>query len=151
MKVAPRSARAGFSVVELVIVLGVLVVIAAFAVPSIQGSMTEYRLTASANLVAQELDAARVLAISRGAIYEVQFTERAVSVIDTEDLTKARATKVLEEGVRVAVQPTAKIRFFPRGYARGGNLILQNEGGSLVRINVLASGKIEVSRPSSGG
>jgi prepilin-type N-terminal cleavage/methylation domain-containing protein len=148
MKTGCRCAQAGFSVVELLLVLGVLSILAAFAVPSIQGTMTAYRLTASANLIAEELDAARVLAISRGAIYEVRFTQRAIAIVDPEDIAHPpRVAKPLEPGVRVAVMPSAAIRFFPRGYARAGDLIIQNQEGSLIRIAVLASGKIEISQP----
>ena len=131
--------------VELLIVAGLIGIVAAFAIPEIRGSMTAYRLKASANIIAEELDAARVMAISRGAIYEVQFSDRVVRVIDLEDAgAAARLPKNLEEGVKLTTVPTSGIRFFPRGYAQAADLTLQNENGTTIRVKVLVSGKIQV-------
>ena len=145
MKVPSRCAQLGFSMIELLIVAGLIGVVAAFAIPEIRGSMTAYRLKASANLIAEELDAARVMAISRGAIYEVQFSDRVVRVIDIEDNgAAARLPKSFEQGVRLTTVPSAGIRFFPRGYAHAANLTLQNEAGTRIQVRVLVSGKIQV-------
>jgi len=145
MKVPSRCAQLGFSMIELLIVAGLVGVVAAFAIPQIQGSMTAYRLKASANIIAEELDAARVMAISRGAIYEVRFSSRAVSVIDVEDgNSAARLPKNLETGVSLTNAPAGGIRFFPRGYAQAANLTLANEYGSTIQVRVLLSGKIKV-------
>jgi len=138
-----RSA-CGFSLVELLLVVAVLAGMAALALPSLRGTMTAYRLRTSADIIAGELDAARVMAISRGAVYQVKFTEDAVFVEDPQDTENPpRLPKRLEDGVKVKTGwPT--IEFKPRGTCSGGNIQLTNDHKDTALIDVTGTGKISV-------
>ncbi len=134
----------GFSLVELLFVLGAVAVLASITLPALNGTMSAYRLRASADVVASELDAARVMAISRGAIYEVRFNGHQVAVVDPQDTDHApRRAKTLEDGVTVS-GPT--IVFRPRGSAAGGTINLTNEKGVKTSVTVQGSGKILVTQ-----
>lgn len=141
---ALRSVR-GFTYIELLFVIAIFAVLASVTLPALNGTMAAYRLRASADVVASELDAARVMAISRGAIYEVQFTGSQVAVIDPQETNPtdryARTPKRMEDGVTVS---GTTIVFRPRGSAVGGTISLTNEGGMTTSVRVEVSGKIVV-------
>lgn len=64
---------AGFSAVELLIALAVIAVLAAIAVPRFGGAIGRYRGDLAARRVAQDLNAARSLAMSRSTTQAVSF------------------------------------------------------------------------------
>ncbi len=143
MSIRARSA-CGFSLIELLLVVAALLIVATFSLPALRGTMTAYRLRASADTVAGELDAARVMAISRGAVYRVKFTEHQVSVEDPQDTGNApRLPKRMEEGVSVDAGPT--VTFMPRGTCSGGLIQLQDAEGNTASVNVTGTGKVTVS------
>jgi prepilin-type N-terminal cleavage/methylation domain-containing protein len=143
----------GFSLVELLIVVAIIGLLSSIAVPSLNRSMTLYRLTASASIICEELDAARVLAISRGTTYELRVANggRAIQIIDRADPSNPpRVAKQLEPGVNITFSPAQPIRFFPRGFAGAGDLLIQGTDGRVMRVSVRTSGKIEVSNVCDG-
>lgn len=151
-----RSGKAGgFSLIELLLVVAVLAIAAGFGIPALQGTMTAYRLKASADIVAGELDAARVMAISRGAEYQVRFTEHAVAVVDPLDAYHPpRVPKTMDPGVRVASSPTT-LTYRPRGTcvwtpaAASAIIQLQDTGNKTASITVTGTGRMTVSMSSS--
>lgn len=68
-----RAGR-GFSILELVVVLALISVAAAIAVPRYMGSQARYRVTASAARVAADISRAQALARASSAGVEVQFS-----------------------------------------------------------------------------
>ncbi|MFB3904328.1 MAG: Tfp pilus assembly protein FimT/FimU [Acidobacteriota bacterium] len=146
MCVRARSA-CGFSLIELLLVVVILAIVATFAAPALRGTMTAYRLRISADIIIGELDAARVLAISRGAVYRVNFTSGTVAVVDPQDASHPpRRPKNLEEGVQITL--SSSIDFMPRGTCSGGQIQLQNESG-MASILVSGTGKMTVSMGGS--
>jgi len=142
-----RSA-CGFSLVELLLVVAALLAAASLGLPSLRGTMTAYRLRASADIIVGELDAARVMAISRGANYEVKFTGTTVFVEDPQDTgNKPRLSKRLEEGVTVATigeNQFPTLVFRPRGTCSGGSIQLGNDSNDVAFINVTGTGRVTV-------
>ncbi len=135
----------GFSLVELILILAVGSILAAIAVPPVQEMAGAYRLSSSAGTVTAELNAARMLAISRGAQYTITIEGNAIQVTDPGDPgNPLRARKLLDGGVTFSSLPANTITFFSRGHAQGGTIQLQNEHGEVVTIEVLASGQIQI-------
>ncbi len=66
-----RRSQSGFTLLETAVVAVLATVILSITVPKFQQFLDYYRLTASADLVASELNAGRALAISRNWSYEV--------------------------------------------------------------------------------
>ncbi len=141
------GAQLGFSIVELMFVGGLIAILGAMAVPQIQQSLTSYRLTASANLVSAELNAGRALAVSRCWRYEVELDtgNNTIQIIDPNDAGNSpRTVKFLESGILLLSVPTDRIRFYSRGQARGGTVVLQDQNGDTISVVVNASGMVEI-------
>ncbi len=64
---------AGFTVMELVVVIGLMAIISAIAMPSFVSWLPSYRLSAGARQVAADLQLARMKAISRNTSYHLNF------------------------------------------------------------------------------
>lgn len=139
--------RAGFTLIELLFVVILGAILATITIPSIQQNMSYYRLSSSANLVASELNAARVLAVSRGALYQVNINTnaRTLQVVDPADPSNPpRAPKTLERGVSFKTVPQTPITFYSRGNARSGAIELEGADDHEITIQVQASGQIRV-------
>ena len=135
----------GMSTVEIVVVVAVAAVMVTIGVPQLEQSIAAYRLTASANLVAGELAAARSLAVSRATVHEVTLdaVNETIQITDPNDANNApRILKNLERGVGFSALPSPTILFYGRGMARSGTIVLQNNFGDAISIVVTAGGKV---------
>lgn len=70
---APAAPNHGFSLLELLFVMGLMATVSAIAVPDLVGAVNRYRALGAARHVAATLQRARVLAVSRGANVGVRF------------------------------------------------------------------------------
>ena len=143
-----RNSQSGFTILETVVVFVFASIIFTIAVPKLQIYLDYYRLTSSANLVASELSAGRALAVSRNWIYDVDLDtgNSTIQIIDPNDTDNSpRTEKGLEAGDTFSAVPANPIRFYSRGHARGGTIVLTNPSGYTISIIVSPSGKIEKS------
>ncbi len=144
------KSESGFSLVEMVILLALVLCVLAIAVPSINRTSTGYTLAASARELADELNMARMLAVSRGTAYvfTINSADGTFQVADPEDPEHPpRAVKYLGRGVVFQSLPVSEITFFAKGHARGGVIELQDADGNGVRVEVFSSGRVEVKDP----
>ena len=143
-----RKSQSGFTILEIAVVCVFAIIMLTIAVPKFQLFLDYYSLSSSANLVASELSAGRALAVSRNWIYDVNLdTSRStIQIIDPNDPNNSpRTEKGLESGDSFSSVPASPIRFYSRGHARGGTIVLVNESGYTISIIVSTSGKIEMS------
>jgi prepilin-type N-terminal cleavage/methylation domain-containing protein len=141
-----RQRQKGVTLIETVVVCVLVAVVSSIVIPPINETMRLYQLTASANLVASELNAARALAISRNGIYraDVIVNGDTIQIIDPDNaLNNPRIEQSLESGITFT-STVSSITFYPRGYADAGTLELQNEDAKTISIQVLGSGKIKI-------
>ena len=88
----PRGAAGGYSLVELLFVVGVMAVIAATAVPMIAATMRRYALNNAAQQVAAAIRSARYTAVSRNKIMRVRFDCPAADQFRIVEFTGVAAT-----------------------------------------------------------
>ncbi len=142
-----RSSNRGFTLFELMMLISVITIITTMAVPQLRQSMADYRLVASANLLAVELNSGRAMAISRASVHEVTLDtiSNSVQITDLNDANNApRMEKLLDPGISFSSVPTTTILFYGRGLARGETIEIQNEYGVSKSITVTASGKVTI-------
>lgn len=144
------QSQRGFTITELLVVVAIIAVGAALAIPQIQSSVAEYNLMASTEMLLAELDSARMMAISRGASYQVSLTTESIQIVDPMDPENPpRLSKNLDAGVYLTSTPPDPITFNPRGFAQGGVLRVENRHGEARLIVVDQSGRAEVRMPDT--
>ncbi len=132
----------GYSLIELVLVLGVMTVLFSMALPSMTGVVTESRRSSAANLLAADLNRARIEAITRSRVVVVCPTGDGWTCIGGDDWSQGWLTFVdsndnrqLDPGEEIlrytqSGQPQLKIsgnpgrtriRFLPNGGSYGSN------------------------------
>lgn len=133
------SSSKGFGLLDLFIVATFVAVIAAFSFQPVRQGIQAYRLDQAVNLTLAKLERARSLARSRGQFAEVVLDKDAGILI-----VAGESELVLSPGVSFQEVPGAPIRFSPRGYARGGSIVLTDDYGHSKTITITASGAMEV-------
>ncbi len=144
MKEHDKKRSKGFSLVDVLCVVALVAVIAMVAVPQLTGFTTNYGLASAADELASELNAARTMAVSRGATYSIKFdldgnTYQVIDVSDPDNPT--RVTKTLATGMSIQSAPNPPITFSSRGVARGGAVVLTATNGKRIVVEVASSGR----------
>ena len=140
-----RSER-GFTVMELMVVVGLMAIISAIAMPSFISWLPSYRLSAGARQVAGDLQLARMKAISQNTTYRLNF------ISGTQYRLEKDAGFTLESGpftlpVGITASPTgATSEFQSRGTASAtDDITLTNDGGTTVRhVCIKTVGRVHI-------
>ncbi len=153
-----RSSQKGFSIAEILVVMGLAATIIAIGAPALIKEMSHLRLKRSAMDVSTELNAARMKAIANNTKYRVEFTLNTAPAPDRFKLaywdtgTSAwvadpkHATKELGSGIDIT-SPNAnfEVQFYPTGTGTNQDICLQNTPTDRMRVRVeFAVGKITV-------
>lgn len=138
----PRNngSRRGFSLVELMVVIAVVGIIAGISAPPIFRYMDSNRLQTNADRLVADLQYARSLSISQGAILRFAGTPAGYQVTNpiTGDLIRE---KNFNHGLGLANDQTAD--FYPWGMADAAVFNLSNSTGAMV-VNLMPTGLVEV-------
>ena len=167
--------RLGFSLIELMLVMAILVLVAALSAPSIQQTFAKQALEKGADRVRVAMGQARVRSIKNGDIYAVFFLEggawfnvapfsqvqqQAGLASSRQNLASTRKQSnfeddLLPQGVKFAAGITPidaraaetlstndnsgsirPILFYPDGTSQDAKLVLQNEKGNFVELQL---------------
>jgi type IV fimbrial biogenesis protein FimT len=77
-----QTGQKGFSLVEVLIVIGILVILAGIAIPQMRGIIENYRLNGAARLVWSDMQNAKMTAVRENRSIRVVFTNPAPGVTD---------------------------------------------------------------------
>jgi type II secretory pathway pseudopilin PulG len=131
-----RPAAAGYSMVELVVVVGLIIVMAAVAIPNIAGYMKTYRLRGATQEVSSELQVARNKAIvkntNRGVAFAIlDANSYRINILDDEGIpaTGAGLTALRDLPQGVFFVPASTTPSFGVGFDRLGRRCALNSAG----------------------
>ncbi len=136
----------GFTAIDLMATLLLVVVVAGLSVAPLRQSIDRYRISSEARRIATELQRARSLAQTKGSIFQVTIDSNSGSlqVTDLADASNQRAQLKLRHGTTFESTPSNTLRLYPKGYARGGDIVLASPDGHRARVSLLASGRTQV-------
>jgi general secretion pathway protein H len=132
---------AGFSLLEMILVLAIAGMIAAVVIPSLPGALESARLRGSAGEVRATFILARTLAVSEARNRSVAFDLPRGEFGVEGDARKG----ILPEGIRMTAvrlgdaaeeRGIVRIRFYPDGSADEAVVALSSSGGGGLRVSV---------------
>jgi len=142
----------GFTTVELLVIIVIVGIITAIAVPNFMVWLPNYRLKGAIATLRGDLYNAKVSATKRGVQYKVVFSaggytiQRGTGSSGTFVSAATEKTSTFGDypGVSVVSADTADPVFSPRGTATMGTIKLQNSQGKTGEITTTIAGRIKV-------
>ncbi len=150
----------GFTMVELMVCVGILGIMVAVAVPGILGNLPKYRLKWAIRTLTCDFHAVRMDAVSKNLEYRVRFKpdleaywiEKGNLSCDSFLWVPDREMRILgdplsnyyQKGVDIDTVSRDPVYFKPNGQVTGTTLSLKNSHGHAMTLSVSNSGRITV-------
>ena len=139
MKTVQRDAR-GFSLLELLVAIGIMGLLAAIAIPSVSGYVRAARVTGASNMLAEDLRYGRSLASAQRKTYAVTFATSSYSLVRLSPVATVR-TRALPRGVTCTATDSAK--FYPWGLTSPVTFTVTGQGRSKI-VRLSANGSVSL-------
>jgi prepilin-type N-terminal cleavage/methylation domain-containing protein len=136
----------GFSSIELIVVMGIMGIVAAIALPKWNNWLPTYALNNSTRQVQSELHNIKMRAAAENVGFQLAYVQGANTYTIQRD-SKALVTKPIAEGTTITKDGT--ISFSPRGTASANRVRLRNMAGVCKQNLVGATGRIRVCAPNT--
>jgi type II secretory pathway pseudopilin PulG len=130
------TARQGFTLIELVVLLFLLAAAAVVAVPTIGRGSEGLRVRAEVAGFSAFLRRARAQAITRREARVVTVNAAERTVIDETADHEVRARRRLPDRITIDTDPARGVRFLPEGMSTGGTFRLATASGIAYRVTV---------------
>lgn len=133
-----RHEAMGFSLLELMVVVGVFGILVAIAVPSVSGYLRTARVQGAASTLAADLRFARSLATSQRRTYAVTFSPDSYTVLRVSPPSPV-LRRAMPQGVQCSAPDTAT--FFAWGLTEAATITVADDGRSST-VRLLATGSV---------
>ena len=158
--------NAGFTLIELMVVIGILTIMLAIGIPMFLRELPNYRLREAARQVAQDMNLAKMRAIATNRNFGIYFNYSGATVQGTQS---QRYTLFQDSGtvagqldandhverfnwslpLTITLQGTTfandTVIFRPRSNANGGTITLRNQNGKTTTVDVLPNtGRVKI-------
>lgn len=135
MPAPPRPVAAGFTLIELVLVLVVIAIAGLLATPAIGPALESVRFEAASRRTAAFLDDARRRAVLERQVLVVR-CRPSQGVLELAGAAAGEQSfRIPEQAALVSCSPEL-LRYFPQGSATGMSLLLQDKRGRARRLSV---------------
>ena len=138
-----RARRAGFTLLELIVVLIIMGIVLGVTGPRLVGSLGGDEVTRFSKVVASYLRNAREVSIVRNVPVEVTLDEgeRSIVCLDARGGRPVLSSIEIPEALRVSLrydsgQPSDAVHFYPLGNATGSRVVLEGEKGGSMTVAV---------------
>lgn len=132
--------RKGLTLAELMVLILIIGLVTAMAIPSFSRFVRSNQLATSADRLAADLQMARTMSIASGRVYRVAADRDGYRIVDPGTGLVVREHD-FEGTVELAAGDT--VDFFPWGMAQAANFDLQVPGGAAMRVNLLPTGMVD--------
>ena len=132
--------RKGLTLVELIVLIGIIGLVTAMALPQFSSFTRSNQLATSADRLTADLQMARSMSIANGRVYRVMAGSTGYRVVDTTTGLVVREHQ-FQGTIRLAAGDTVDV--FPWGMAQAASFDLQIPGGAAMQVNLLPTGMVE--------
>ncbi len=140
-----NQSQSGFTVVELLTVIGIMMIITAIATPSFYYWLPTYRLSAGARQVSADLQLARMKAISQNTSYWLNFINDTQYQFEKVAGTAESGPFTLPDGIEISSATGATSVFQSRGTADGPQIItLENDDDKTMVVCIKTVGRVHI-------
>jgi len=139
------NARLGFSILELVVVLALMGILAAIALPGWSRLLPAFQLDNSTRQLQSELHNIKMRAAAENSGFQLAYLAGASQYTIQTD-AKVLVTKPLPEGIVITKAGT--VSFSPRGTAGANRVRLRNSAGLCKQVVVSAMGRVRICQPN---
>ena len=145
--------QSGFTLIELIVIIAIVAVFAAIAIPNYLAWLPKSRLNGAARQVMGDLMAARMKAVSQNNKFKIFFLANGhdYMILDdddndgTADGGEWTETKNIQNQYHdVTFSATTNPIFYPRGTAYGSTITLTNSAGSTKDVKVHLTGRVKI-------
>ena len=137
-----RKHSPGLTLVELLIVMAIVSICLAVAMPDIATFSSGYKLKAATREVATDLQLARLLAVKENKTFQVIFASNSYQVIRLSDGIVAKSRSFSPEYPDINLT-NAAITFDARGLSNGSTVTVANTNGTK-NVSVAPTGRVAI-------
>lgn len=131
---------AGYTLAEMMIVVSVIGILTAIAVPAFTGYLRHTRLDGCRNQLVSDIYYARSLAIAQRKTFAIRFTDSQYQIVDTTNGSVVRTTNAAP-GVTFAA--SANPNFYAWGLSDASNITVSSGVGGTRTVDVLPTGSVD--------